>query len=428
MIPILVPLFLSALPQASGPLAIRVRRAETADAGSVQHALILVEGGKIVEVGEDLPVARGIPVVERPDLVVTPGLVNAHTRIGAGRTVATRSFDPQASPELEIDPRADHWAELLERGVTTLGYYPEGNGVPGQALALTPHGETLEEMLVVRPAYLKINLNATASSKKMLREAFAKVDEYDEKVAKEREKWEKALEKQKKSKKSSSRSKKDEDEKKDEEQKDTAVALDDDEDKVPEVFVPSPPDEKVAPFIGLREGQLTAMMSLRKAADYLHLIDVIDHEKDVHWYLQFDLRDDIDFFFVAERIGERELLVVTQPEATLQQHSIRERNIPAELARAGAAVAFVPSRDSVQGHEDWLVDVGRLIGKGFPRDEAVAAVTLNGARALGLEERLGSITKGKDANLVFWSGDPFEPSSRIVAVMLDGEFVHGDIR
>lgn len=432
MNPILAPLFLAALPQSGGPLALRVQRAETADAGSIEHALILVEGGKIVEVGEDLPVARGIPVIERPDLVVTPGLVNAHTRIGSGRAIASRTFEPQNSPDVEIDPHDEQWEKLLELGVTTLGYYPEGNGIPGTALALAPHGDTLDEMLVRKQAYLKVNLNANASSKKMLREAFAKVDEYDEKVAKEREKWEKALEKQKKAKKSSSRTKKDEEEKKEEkkeeEKPEAALATPEDEEQVSEVFVPTPPDDKVAPFIGLRGGTLTAMMSLRKAADYLHLLDVIDQEKGVRWYLQFDLQNDIDFFFVAERIGERDLLVVTQPQATLQQHMIRERNIPAELARAGADVAFLPLRDSVQGHEDLMADVGLLIGKGFPRDQAVAAVTLNGARALGLDERLGSISKGKDANLVFWSGDPFEPSSRIVAVMLNGEFVHGGIR
>jgi imidazolonepropionase-like amidohydrolase len=133
-------------------------------------------------------------------------------------------------------------------------------------------------------------------------------------------------------------------------------------------------------------------------------------------------------FEVAAKVGERKLLVVTQPEITLQPNSLRERNIPAELVRAGAKLALVPRTDTLSGYEAWLPDVGRLIGQGLPREAALAAVTLEAARALGLEERLGSLEKEKTANIVFWSGDPFEPSSRVEAVMLDGRFVVGGER
>ena len=57
---------------------------------------------------------------------------------------------------------------------------------------------------------------------------------------------------------------------------------------------------------------------------------------------------------------------------------------------------------------------------GLPFDAALAAVTINPARMLGVESRVGSLEVGKDADLVFWSGPPFEPSSRVIGVMLDG--------
>ncbi|MEQ1895634.1 MAG: amidohydrolase family protein, partial [Planctomycetota bacterium] len=71
---------------------------------------------------------------------------------------------------------------------------------------------------------------------------------------------------------------------------------------------------------------------------------------------------------------------------------------------------------------------GRLVAQGLARDAALAAVTLEQARALGIEESTGSLEKGKEADIVFWSGDPLEPSSRVMAVMLDGKFVHGDVQ
>ena len=420
-------------PVSNGDLvAIRVKRAETVAHGPIEHALILVEGGKIIEIGEDLPVERGIRVIERPDWIATPGLIDAHTRVGAGRSPG-RGFEPQARPTVEIDPRSDVWPELLELGVTTLGFYPDGGGIPGQAIALQPYGKTVAEMLVAEPAYLKIFLQASASSKKAVRDAFKKVDEYQEKVAKEREKWDK--EQEKKSSKSSSTKK--EEEKKDEKQeeakpddKSASVSQEEtkDDKKDDGVFVPSEPDEKIKPFIDLRAKSLTAMMSIRKAADYLHLLDVITREKDVQWFLQFPLSDDCDMYEVAQKIGEKGLLVVTAPEITLQTNSLRERNIPAELVRAGAKLVLTPRQESEQGFRDWLPDVGRLVGQGLSREAALAAVTLEAARALGLEERLGSLEKEKSANIVFWSGDPLEPSSRVEAVMLAGKFVVGDLK
>ena len=413
-------------PQTGDLVAIRVKRAETGAGAPIEHALILVERGKIVEIGEDLPVERGIRVIEREDWVATPGLINAHTRIGLERT-QSRGFDPAASPRSEIDPRDDAWREVLELGVTTLGLYPDGQGIPGQSVVVRPHGDTLEEMLLEDSAYLKIYLQANPSSKKALREAFQKADEFVEKVAKEREKWEKEQEKKKKSSKSSSK------EEKSEEKKEGA-ALQDGEEKKDEkpsgadVFVPPTPDERVKPFLDLRQRELTAMMTLRKAADYVHLLDVIKKEKDMQWFLHFPLYDDCDFYEVATKIGEAKKLVLTMPEITLQQNALRERNIPAELLKAGARVALLPRSDTLNGYRDWLPDVGRLVAMGLPRDAALAAVTLEQARALGLDERTGSLEKGKEADLVLWSGDPLEPSSRVMAVMLDGKFVHGDVQ
>ena len=53
-------------------------------------------------------------------------------------------------------------------------------------------------------------------------------------------------------------------------------------------------------------------------------------------------------------------------------------------------------------------------------------MTLEPAEILGQAERVGSISEGKDANLLIYSGDPFEPTSRLVAVMLEGRFITGE--
>jgi imidazolonepropionase-like amidohydrolase len=57
-------------------------------------------------------------------------------------------------------------------------------------------------------------------------------------------------------------------------------------------------------------------------------------------------------------------------------------------------------------------------GLGFA--DALAAVTITPARMIGIDGRVGSLEPGKDADLVLWSGEPFEPSSRVLAVIVDG--------
>ncbi len=414
-------LLLCAAPCAADLLAIRVGRAETIAQGTLENAVLLVEGGKLVAIGADLPVDRGIPVLERPDWVVTPGLVDCFSRLGLDSR-AGGVFEPQAKATDELYARQDVWREALEQGVTTIGLYPPGTGIPGQGVAIKPHGKSVAEMLLKEGCYLTIYMQTNSQSKKQLAEAFEKVDKHEAKVAKEKEKWEKELEKQKKAK-----GKKDE-AKKDEKEKEAPAEEPQAGDEVPEVFVPPDPDPKVAPFIALRAKTLKALFSIEKASDYLHTLDALGKE-EIEFSLRVPLRNDIDLYEIAEQVGKRGLSVVLEPEITLQPSSRRERNLPAELSSAGAKLVLTPRIDRFRRADDlehWMGHVGELVAKGLDRQTALAAVTLEAARVLGLEERLGSLEQGKDANLVFWNGDPLEPGTRVQAVMLEGELVHGE--
>ena len=67
-----------------------------------------------------------------------------------------------------------------------------------------------------------------------------------------------------------------------------------------------------------------------------------------------------------------------------------------------------------------------VFGLGF--DDALKAITLNPARLLGIADKVGSIEKGKDADLVLFNGDPFEYLSKVCGVMIDGVMVKEDCR
>lgn len=407
-------------------LAVRVGRAETVSDGPLENAVILIENGVISMVGEDLLVERGIPVLDRPDWVALPGLVNCYSRLGlSGRGGADST--PQVTPEKELYVHSRMFEDLAETGVTTLALYPPGTGIPGQSIVVHPtdrEPQGIDDVLVSRGAYLKIYFRASSRSKKQIRDGFEDVDEYLEKEAKAREKYEKEKEKAEKAKKKKKDDKDEGDEKDEEEQEDDArlaVAEDDEEELGP--YVPPEPDPEVVPFMQLRDGELRALIGISGAADYLHLLDAIGDE-EFDWDLRIPVTRELDIYEVADRLGERGLRVVMEPELSLHPGTLRQRNLPAELARAGAALVLIPRTDSLESFESWLRDTGLAVGAGLDRDVALRAMTLEPAGLLGLGERLGSIEAGKDANLIFTTGDPLEPSSRVVAVMLEGRMIH----
>jgi imidazolonepropionase-like amidohydrolase len=413
-------------------LAIRVGRAETISKGVIEHAVVFVENGKIVTIGEDLPIERGIPVIDKPDWVVMPGFVNSYSRMGCD-SEGSDDMSPEIKCSDELWPGADDYAEVIKYGVTTLGLYPAGNGIPGQAVAVRTKAKTKAEMILADPAYLKIILRADSGSKKRIADGFKKADDYNEKVKKAREKWDKDQEK-KGSKKT--------EEKKEEKPEEKKGGMAEDpkpedakSDKKDSGFVPPEPDPKAKPFVDLRNGSLHALVSITSSAEYLHWLDALGKES-----ITFDLRcvlsRDSDLFYVKNKkdydldedgIGDKKLRVVIEPVLTLEPSTMRTRNLAMEFSNAGARIVFIPRNDTMADHKNWLAAVGEMVGAGLKRDVALRAMTLEPAEMLGVGNRVGSLEKGKDANMVFLSGDPFQPSTRIQAVMLDGKFVFGEV-
>lgn len=92
----------------------------------------------------------------------------------------------------------------------------------------------------------------------------------------------------------------------------------------------------------------------------------------------------------------------------------------ARLHAAGVVVAIEGQGGAHRAHET-RYNAGIAVANGMPYDAALAAVTLNPAKIFGVADRVGSIEVGKDADLVLWSADPFEPLSRPQLILVRGE-------
>jgi imidazolonepropionase-like amidohydrolase len=92
----------------------------------------------------------------------------------------------------------------------------------------------------------------------------------------------------------------------------------------------------------------------------------------------------------------------------------------ARLEKAGVMVAIEGASGAHRAHE-MRYNAGIAVANGMSPAGALAAVTLNPAKIFGVEGRVGSLEPGKDADLVLWSGDPFEPLSQPQLILVRGE-------
>src|SRR5579862_3476971 len=119
---------------------------------------------------------------------------------------------------------------------------------------------------------------------------------------------------------------------------------------------------------------------------------------------------------MPEEIRKRNADVAIGPEILRQDHG-KSINLPAALTGSGIHVLLEGSSGS--GTQFLRINAANAVRYGMDPDEALKAITLTPATALHIQDRLGSIDAGKDADLVILSGDPMELTSRVQKVLVN---------
>ncbi len=130
---------------------------------------------------------------------------------------------------------------------------------------------------------------------------------------------------------------------------------------------------------------------------------------------------------VAPLLRAARVPVAAAPPSRISRADMVEQewNFLARTARAGIPAAIQTGRHPT-GRT--LIGEARVaLRLGMPRDKAFQAVTSVPARILGMEKEIGTLEKGKDADLVLWKGDPFGPAGRVVCVLCRGRLVYGTL-
>ena len=105
---------------------------------------------------------------------------------------------------------------------------------------------------------------------------------------------------------------------------------------------------------------------------------------------------------------------------------------PAILRRAGVSVVLVSSDPGGDSHNfnarNTKYEAGEAVAYGMSHDDALRAITLTPAEVFGVADRIGSLAPGRNANVVVWSGDPFEFATRAEHVFVGGREYNGRSR
>ncbi|MFD7655789.1 amidohydrolase [Actinosynnema sp. NPDC059797] len=367
-------------------------------AGSpIEGGTVLVRDGKIVAVGADVEVPDGVRVVDAAGAWVLPGFVEAHGHLGVheeGEGWAGQDTNEMTDPNgarlraLDAINAADQgFADALTGGVTTAVVKPgSGNVIGGQTVAVKCWGRTADEMLLRNPVSVKSALGENpkrvyGDQKKLpstrqgvaavIRDAFTKAQDY----AARRE------------------------------------AADGPFDR-------DPTSEVLARVLS---GELPWCQHCHRADDIataLRLADEFGYKLIVNHGTEGHL--------IADLLAERGVPVVIGPLFTSRSKvEVRQRSLrnPGILARAGVEIAITTDHPVVPIH--FLVHQATLaVKEGLDRQVALESITVNPARIMGLDDRVGSLRPGLDGDVVIWSGDPLDVMSRALKVFVSGREVY----
>lgn len=368
---------------------------------SLSDGLMLVGGGKILGIGHRLDIPEGWPVVDARAYVVMPGLVNPRSHLSLETNARMmRSVDEvsrPAVPEMEakhaIDPQSPDFHFARQLGLTTALVTPGNlNVIGGQGAVVKTAGEVVDRMIIKDRAALIVGLGdparrAGASPQtrmgivSILREEFLKARAYKARKG----------------------------------------ATDD--------LTGSKTDPSLEALLPVLEGRTPVMVHCDRKDDIQAAFRLAD---EFQWKLI--LTGGTEAHKLAAEIKFRKIPVVLERvfrRTTKADDGHYDPRAPALLSRMGVKVAFKVedagswTRPPVAWGGGDLLEIAALaVRYGMDPETALRAVTLDAAAIIGVDDRLGSLEEGKDADFLILGGHPLRVRALPQAVFIGGKLVY----
>lgn len=363
---------------------------------AISNGVLIVQNGSITAVGAagSVTIPRNADRIDVTGKVIIPGIVDTHSHIGEGdggdRSAA---LHPDVRILDTIDPRSGTFRKALSGGVTSVNIMP-GSGLlmSGQTVYVKPKpANTIEEMLIIvdeatgvygglkmangtNPLRADGSPGTRAKSAALVRNMFVEAQEYKAKI-------------------------------------DEAA---DDPEKMPSRNL------QMETLVEVLEGKRIVHNHTHRHDDILTAIRLADE-----FGYRMVLQHVSEGWKVADEIAASgypsSIITLDSPGGKLEAINLLNKN-GRMLEEAGAVFAF-HSDDPIVDSRFLIRSAVMAVKEGMSREMALRALTINGAVMMDIDDRVGSLEPGKDADFVILSGDPFSVYTHVEQTWIDGEKV-----
>ena len=377
-------------------LAIKNARIITMAGDVIESGDILISDGKILDVGTNLDIPKDYRIEDKSGKTILPGFVDAHTHLGIGEEDigwAGKDYDESTDPVTPhlkaidaINPADTGLEDAYKGGVTTVMVTPGSSNIfGGECCVIKTYGKTVDQMLLKEKAGIKAavgeNPKRDYGSKQnkapktrmgiaaIMRKTLYEAQEY-------------------KNKKNNN----------------------DDFDK----------DIKMEALLPVLNKEIPLRVHAHRADDIMTVLRIkrefdinvtIEHCTEGHLVTEELFKENVPAI-VGPTFGERS-------KNELKNKSFKTSGI---LSDYGVKVAIM-SDHGVTPTQYLPIYAALSIKDGMDEMEALKAITINPAEILKVDDRVGSIEKNKDADLIIFSGDPLDIRSKVEEVYINGKQV-----
>jgi len=356
-----------------------------------RQADILIREGKIADIAPSIPAEKDMPVMNAQGLRAYPGFIDAHSHIGIAQEKETVQGDitnegtnpitPCMRAIDAINPMDSAFHNAIAAGITGVMVGPgSANPIGGQFAFIKTDGRCIDDMIVLAPAAIKIAFgenpmtnygpNGNMPSTRMgiaslIREELFRAQQY---FAQEN----------------------------------------------------PAPDFALESYRDLFEGRIPLKAHVHRADDILTAIRIARE-----FGLGLTLDHCTEGHLIAEEIAASGFPAIVGPTlASRSKDEVSQSDFktPGVLHRAGVRVALTTDHP-VSRLQHLPLCAALAAREGWDEHSALRAITIDAARIARVDDRLGSLAPGKDADIVLWDGSPLDIASRVVATFINGRQV-----
>jgi imidazolonepropionase-like amidohydrolase len=369
-----------------------------AKAGFLEDATVLIVDGRIADVGTSVTIPLNARIIDGSGKWVIPGIVDPYyvVRLGApseeqvrtvvfqGRTFVIGGGSPAVRTSLldvaeVFDSENADWNEAIRSGITTMHLVTDGYCYTAVA---KPVAGSADETFLQRNSHLHVAATNSSQALELIR---------------------KGLEKPAENRGSGSPS-----------GRTGQPSSDQTEQK---------PSDSRKTWEEIREGKSPLFVNAENSAAILHVFKLREKAEKAAIVMT---ATGANLYQTLESLNAPRTTILLTPEIDRMPNSAIRINVPAAMQKQKIPFAISLSSASSQfrrSQDTPLFPLAMLVRTGLAKDTALESITINSAKAIGMESLIGSIEKGKYGNLVVLNGEPFATYTQVEHVILEGKII-----